>query len=70
MTADIKVTHSPDYSVTVIPAGALVHGDTTGALVLVIDPVDSLRDPLSDGWAASPVDRMEELLRTSGSRSA
>ena len=64
-TADIKV-HSPHYSVTVIPAGALVHGDTTGALVLVVDAVDSLRDPLGDGWAASPVDRMEMLLRTSG----
>ncbi|MGH3887569.1 MAG: SAM-dependent DNA methyltransferase, partial [Pseudonocardiaceae bacterium] len=33
------------------------------ALVLVVDPVDSLRDPLDDGWAASPIDRMEELLR-------
>ena len=63
--ADIKV-HSPDYSVTVTPTGALVRGDTTGALVLVVDPVDSLRDPSDDGWAASPVDRMEELLRASG----
>ena len=63
--ADIKV-HSPDYSVTVAPTGALVRGDTTGALVLVADPVDSLRDSATDGWAASPVDRMEELLRTSG----
>ena len=63
--ADIKV-HSPDYSVTVAPTGALVRGDTTGALVLVTDPVDSLRDSSTDGWAASPVDRMEELLRTSG----
>jgi hypothetical protein len=63
--ADVKV-HSPDYSVTVTPTGALVRGDTTGALVLVVDPVDSLRDPSGDGWAASPVDRMEELLRTSG----
>jgi hypothetical protein len=62
---DVKV-HSPDYSVTVIPSGALVREDTTGALVLVVDPVDSLRDPSGDGWAASPVDRMEELLRASG----
>ncbi|MFJ6944175.1 Eco57I restriction-modification methylase domain-containing protein [Streptomyces wuyuanensis] len=54
---------SPNHAVTVRPNGALVHGDTTGALVLVVDPVDSLRDPLTDGWAASPVDRMEELLR-------
>ncbi len=65
--ADIKV-HSPDYSVTVTPTGALVREDTTGALVLLTDPVDSLRDSSTDGWAASPVDRMEELLRTSGVR--
>lgn len=57
--------HSPDYTVTVRADGALVHGDTTGALVLVTDPTDSLRDPLTDGWSASPIDRMEELLRAS-----
>ncbi|MFI6352311.1 Eco57I restriction-modification methylase domain-containing protein [Streptomyces sp. NPDC050743] len=56
---------SPDYTVTVRADGALVHGDTTGALVLVTDPTDSLRDPLTDGWSASPIDRMEELLRAS-----
>jgi hypothetical protein len=55
---------SPDRSVAVRATGALVHRDTVGALVLVIDPVDSLRDPLSDGWAASPIDRMELLLRS------
>ncbi|PZS23418.1 MAG: SAM-dependent methyltransferase, partial [Pseudonocardiales bacterium] len=54
---------SPNHAVTVRPDGALTHGDVTGALVLVVDPVDSLRDPLDDGWAASPIDRMEELLR-------
>ncbi|MDX2611049.1 Eco57I restriction-modification methylase domain-containing protein [Streptomyces stelliscabiei] len=57
--------HSPDYTVTVRADGALVHGDTTGALVLVTDPTESLRDPLTDGWSASPIDRMEELLRAS-----
>ncbi|KUO20838.1 Eco57I restriction-modification methylase domain-containing protein [Streptomyces dysideae] len=56
---------SPDYAVTVRADGALVHGDTTGALVLVTDPTDSLRDLLTDGWSASPIDRMEELLRAS-----
>jgi methylase of polypeptide subunit release factors len=66
-SVDVKV-HSPDYAVTVSPTGALARGDTTGALVLVTDPVESLRDPLNDGWAASPVDRMEELLRKSGVR--
>lgn len=60
------LVHAPDYSVTVSPTGALTRGDVTGALVLVTDPVESLRDPLDDGWAASPVDRMEELLRAAG----
>jgi hypothetical protein len=64
---DVKV-HSPDYAVTVSPTGALTRGGATGALVLVTDPVESLRDPLNDGWAASPIDRMEELLRKSGVR--
>jgi type I restriction-modification system DNA methylase subunit len=54
---------SPNHAVTVRPTGAIAHGDVTGALVLVVDPVDSLRDPLDDGWAASAIDRMEELLR-------
>lgn len=55
--------HSPDHTVTVRAGGALAHEDATGALVLVVDPVDSLRDPVDDGWATSPIDRMEELLR-------
>lgn len=54
---------SPDYAVTVRADGALVRGADTGALVLVTDPVASLLDPLTDGWSASPIDRMEELLR-------
>ncbi|WP_035954667.1 DNA methyltransferase [Kitasatospora sp. NRRL B-11411] len=54
---------SPNYAVTATPTGALAYGGTIGALVLVVDPVDSLRDPLDDGWATSPIDRMEELLR-------
>ncbi|MFI5752805.1 Eco57I restriction-modification methylase domain-containing protein [Streptomyces sp. NPDC051644] len=58
--------HSPDYAVSVRATGALIHGDTTGALVLLTDPAESLRDPLTDGWSASPIDRMEELLRASG----
>ncbi|AUS81094.1 SAM-dependent methyltransferase [Actinoalloteichus sp. AHMU CJ021] len=56
---------SPDHRVSVRASGALVHDDTTAALVLVVDPVDSLRDLLDDGWASSPVDRMEEMLRAS-----
>ncbi|MGH3796691.1 MAG: Eco57I restriction-modification methylase domain-containing protein [Pseudonocardiaceae bacterium] len=58
-----NAVRSPNHAVTVRPDGALTHGEATGALVLVVDPVDSLRDPLDDGWAASPIDRMEELLR-------
>ncbi|MFD3598390.1 Eco57I restriction-modification methylase domain-containing protein [Streptomyces sp. NPDC058656] len=54
---------SPDYAVTVRADGALVRGEETGALVLITAPVASLRDPLTDGWSASPIDRMEELLR-------
>jgi len=54
---------SPNHTVSVRASGALTHGDTTGALVLVVDPVDALRDPFDDGWTTSPVDRMEELLR-------
>lgn len=61
-TVDPQV-RSPDYAVIVHPSGALAHNERVGALVLVTDPVDSLRSPLGDGWAASPVDRMEELLR-------
>lgn len=57
---------SPDHAVRVRSNGVLAHGDTVGALVLVIDPVESLRDPLDDGWAAGPIDRMEMLLRASG----
>jgi hypothetical protein len=62
---DLPTVHSPDYTVTVKASGALVHDDLMGALVLVVDPVGSLRDPLTDGWSASPIDRMEELLRAS-----
>ncbi|MFF4427077.1 Eco57I restriction-modification methylase domain-containing protein [Streptomyces sp. NPDC001549] len=57
---------SPDHAVNVCADGALLYGENIGALVLLTDPVDSLRDPLTDGWSASPIDRMEELLRTSG----
>lgn len=68
-TAGSAVTvKSPNHQVTVTATGALVRGDLTGALVLVTDPVSSLRDPLDDGWAASPIDRMEELLRASDVR--
>ena len=54
-------------AVTVTPSGALTHGEKVGALVLVTDPVDSLRDEGNDGWAASPLDRMAAMLRSRNS---
>ena len=54
-------------SVTAAPTGALVHGEDVGALVLVTDPVDSLREVGRDGWATSPIDRMAAMLRAPGS---
>lgn len=60
--ADVTAT-SLDRTMSATPTGALVHGGTVYALVLTVDPVESLRDQLEDGWAASPIDRMEALLR-------
>lgn len=53
---------SLDRTVTVAPTAALVHNGTAHAVLLVVDPADSLRDAVDDGWAASPIDRMEALL--------
>lgn len=73
---DLTVTAGPSLEtatatsergdIRVRPDAALVHGDTVGALVSVVAPVDNLRDLLDDGWAASPVDRMEAMLRAGG----
>ena len=54
-------------AVTVTPSGALTRGERVGALVLVTDPVDSLRVEGDDGWAASPLDRMAAMLRSQNS---
>lgn len=55
---------SPNRAVTVGAEAALLGPDGgIGALVSVIDPVDSLRQVPSDLWAATPVDRLEALLR-------
>ncbi|NKS42682.1 N-6 DNA methylase [Rhodococcus hoagii] len=56
---------SPNRAVTVSAQAALCGVDGIGALVHVVDPVDSLRQTPSDLWAATPVDRLEELLRNS-----
>jgi hypothetical protein len=57
---------SPNRAVTVTANAALTGPDGIGALVSVIDPVDSLRQVPNDLWAATPVDRMEALLRANG----
>ena len=55
---------SPNHNVTIAPQGVLSDLDgNNAALVYVIDPVESLRETPNDGWAATPIDRMEELLR-------
>jgi hypothetical protein len=54
---------SPNRAVTVTSQGALRSGDTWGALVLIVDPTDSLRQTPNDLWAATPIDRLDALLR-------
>ena len=54
-------------AVTVTPTGALMRGEEVGALVLVTDPADSLREVGQDGWATSPIDRVAAMLRALGS---
>ena len=57
---------SPNGRVTVHSTGAFRRNQTTAALTWVIDPVRSLHDLLDDGWATSPIDRMEMMLRAAG----
>lgn len=57
---------SPNRAVTVTANAALTDPDGIGALVYLIDPVDSLRQVPNDLWAATPVDRMEALVRANG----
>ncbi|ODQ83645.1 type II restriction endonuclease subunit M [Dietzia alimentaria] len=65
-TVPDAVASSPDGRVIVRPTGVVRAGDRIGALVWVIDPVESLRDRGTDGWAESAIDRMEIMLRASG----
>ncbi len=55
-----------EHGVTVTATGALQRGDDVAALLLVVDPVASLRDLLEEEWSGSPIDRMEALLRATG----
>jgi hypothetical protein len=57
---------SPNQVVSVAAQAALVGPDGIGAIVHVIDPTDSLRETPSDVWAATPIDRVEAMLRQSG----
>lgn len=57
---------SPNRVVAVVPDWALVRDQTVGALVFLAEPCDSLHDVVDDGWAASPIDRAEAVLRASG----
>ena len=54
---------SPNRLITVTADAALNGPDGIGALVYLVDPVDSLRETPNDLWAATPIDRMEALLR-------
>ncbi|MDR2380307.1 MAG: hypothetical protein LBE08_03880, partial [Bifidobacteriaceae bacterium] len=65
--ASVHKASSANGFVTVAPTGALTHQNLIGALLLVVDPVESLGDLLEDGWAASPIDRMEAMLRADAS---
>ena len=54
---------SPNRAVTIRAQGSLIGTDGTGAIVHVIDAVDSLRQTPGDLWAANPIDRVEVMLR-------
>jgi len=60
--ASVKA-QSPNRAVTVTAQATLTGADGMGALVHVVEPTDSLRQTSSDLWAATPVDRLEALLR-------
>lgn len=57
--------HSPDRRHTVRASGMFARDGESYAALLVVDPVASLRDQGTDGWSASPIDRLELLLRNS-----
>jgi len=54
---------SPNRAVTIRAQASLQGADGIGALVHVIDSVDSLRQTPGDLWAANPIDRVEVMLR-------
>lgn len=55
---------SPNGAIRVSPSGLLELNGTVGAVVLVVDPVvESLTETPDDGWNASAIDRMQNMLR-------
>ncbi|GAA0265351.1 Eco57I restriction-modification methylase domain-containing protein [Cryptosporangium japonicum] len=62
------VVDSPDRRVQVASQGVLRGPDGLAALVSVVDRSADLRATGSDGWAASAIDRMAEMLRQSDVR--
>lgn len=56
--------HSPNGAVTTSATGRLLRDGKPHALLLTVDPVDSLRQDGKDGWSANLIDRMGEMLRT------
>lgn len=55
--------HSPNGTVTTPASGRLLRDGKPYALLLTVDPVDSLRQDGKDGWSANLIDRMGEMLR-------
>lgn len=64
--ASTLTAHSPNGTVTVAPWATLEGDDTPQALVTVVDRTTNLRATGTDGWSASAVDRMANLLREAG----
>lgn len=56
--------HSPNGTVTTSATGRMLRDGKPYALLLTVDPVDSLRQDGKDGWSANLIDRMGEMLRT------
>ncbi|MCC9195308.1 SAM-dependent DNA methyltransferase [Arthrobacter sp. zg-Y820] len=54
---------NPMGTVTTSATGRLLRDGKTRALLLTVDPVESLRQDGKDGWSANLIDRMGEMLR-------
>lgn len=64
--ASTLTAHSPNGTVTVAPWGTLETDGAPRALVTVVDRTTNLRATGIDGWSASAIDRMANVLRESG----